>query len=208
MNYAGLLGSIFAVHIVAMMSPGPNFLVVTQTSMSRTRRAGVATALGVAAGAALWAGSALLGLSVLFNHFASVYGALKLLGGFYLLYQGVKLWYGSRQPLLSSASPWAMARTDLQAFRLGLLTNLTNPKAVIFYGSVFAAFVAPDLPVWVKRAAFIIIVVDAIGWHVALACLFSTLRARQIYERARRWIDRIAGTALVLLGLRLTMTGH
>jgi len=91
--------------------------------------------------------------------------------------------------------------------RLGLFTNLTNPKAVIFYGGIFAAFLTPDLPTWVRLAAIGVIVINSTGWHVAMACLFSTGRARQVYDRLKPWIDRLAGSALAFLGLRLVLHG-
>ena len=206
MSYAVVLGSIFAVHLLAMISPGPNVLVVTQTALGHTRRAGIVTALGVATGSAMWSSAALFSLSVVFAQFTWLYGGLKLLGGMYLLYLGIKLWRtADRHPLVPSSSTRATVHTDWQAFRLGLLTNLTNPKAVIFFGSIFAALLTPGLPMWVKLAAIGIVVVDAAGWHVALACFFSTRRAQHVYLRLKRWVDRVAGAALAFLGLRLML---
>jgi RhtB (resistance to homoserine/threonine) family protein len=206
MNYAVVLSSVFAVHVLAMISPGPNVLIVTQTAMSHTRRAGIVTALGVAIGSTIWSSAALFGLSVVFAQFAWLYGGIKLLGGMYLLYLGSRLWRtADHHSLVPSSSTHATVHTDWQAFRLGLLTNLTNPKAVIFFGSIFAALLTPALPMWVKLAAISIIAVDATGWHVALACFFSTRRAQEVYRRIKHWVDRIAGAALALLGLRLIL---
>jgi threonine efflux protein len=205
MSPAAVLGSVFVVHLLAMLSPGPNVLVVTQTAASRTRRAGVLVALGVASGAALWSGAALLGLSVLFARFAWLYGVLKLAGGAYLLYLAFKLWRAASHPLLVSEGTGARAQSEWQAYRLGLLTNLTNPKALIFYGSIFAALLTPELPTWVKLAAFAIIVTNATLWHAALACFFSTAGTQRAYQRVKRWIDRIAALALALLGLRMLL---
>ena len=201
-----MLGSIFAVHVLAMISPGPNVLVVTQTAISQTRRAGIGTALGVAIGSTIWSSAALFSLSVVFAQFAWLYGGLKLLGGVYLLYLGIRLWRAAdHRPPAPSSSTHTTVHTDWQAFRLGLLTNLTNPKAVVFFGSIFAALLTPALPLWVRLAAIGIVAVDATGWHVALACFFSTRRAQQIYRRIKGWLDRAAGVALAFLGLRLML---
>lgn len=208
MTYGVVLGSIFVVHVLAMLSPGPNVLVVTQTAASRTHRAGVLVALGIATGAAIWSGAALLGLSVLFARVAGLYGALKLVGSIYLLYLGFKLWRGAGRPLILSTGDRATTQTDWQAYRLGLLTNLTNPKALVFYGSIFAALLTPDLPAWVKIAAFAIIVANSTIWHGALACFFSTESAQQFYQRVKGWIDRSAAIALALLGLCLMLPAH
>lgn len=205
-NHAVLLATLFTVHVLAMASPGPNFLVVTQAAISRTRRAGIATALGVAAAATLWAIAALLGLTVLFTHLPWLQTAVKLLGGGYLIYLALRLWRSAERPL-RPASPTAPHKHhhDGQAFLLGFFTNLTNPKAIVYYASIFAAFVSPQLPAWVRLAAIGIIVVAATAWHVGLACLFSTPRAQRTYGRVKRWIDRAAGAAFALLGVQLIL---
>jgi threonine efflux protein len=87
MNYVVVLGGIFAVHVLAMISPGQHVLIVTQTAISQTRRIVVVTALGVAAGLTIWSDAALFSLGVVFAQFAWLYGGIKLLGGVYLLYR-------------------------------------------------------------------------------------------------------------------------
>lgn len=205
MSYWGVLGTVLAVHVLAMASPGPNVLIVTQTAASQTRRAGVCAALGIAAGAGLMSSAALLGLSVVLTQFAWLHHGLKLVGGGYLLYLGIRLWRAADSPGTTSSQGSTVAQTDWQALRLGLLTNLTNPKALLFYGSVFAALLAPDSPLWVKLAAVGIIAVDSTAFHVALACLFSTPRAQAGYQRIKPWVDRVAGAGLAALGLRLML---
>jgi threonine efflux protein len=161
--------------------------------------------LGIAVGAVVWSSTALFGLSVVFTQFAWLRRALKVLGGIYLLYLGIKLWRAADRPPGAPSPQGSMVRSDGQAFGLGLLTNLTNPKAVIFYGSIFAALLTPDLPTWVKLCACGIIVLNATLWHVGLACLFSTPNARHVYRRMQRWIDRVAGSVLALFGMRLVL---
>jgi threonine efflux protein len=200
-----VLGSVFAVHVLAMVSPGPNVLIVTQTAASQTRRAGVCVALGIAAGAALLSSAALLGLSMALTQFASLRTALKLVGGAYLVYLGLRLWRTASSPAAFSPPANGVAGTDWRAFRLGLATNLTNPKALLFYGSVFAALLAPEAPLWVKLAAVGIIAANSTAFHVALACLFSTPQAQAGYRRIKPWVDRIAGAGLAALGLRLAL---
>jgi RhtB (resistance to homoserine/threonine) family protein len=203
-----VLGSIVAVHVLAIVSPGPNLLIVARTALSGPRGSGIAVSLGIAAGAAVWSSSVLLGLNVVFTHFAWLYGVLKLLGGIYLAYIGIRLWITAKRPLLDTGAHRAAAYDAWSAFGLGLITNLTNPKAAIFYGSVFAAFLAPEAPPWIKAAAVGVIAVNSACWHVVLACLFSAVRAQRVYDRAKVWIDRAAGGALTLLGLGLVLRSH
>lgn len=205
MTYALLLAGVFAAHTLASISPGPNFLIVTQTAMSGSRAAAVATALGIATGAAVWSAAALLGLTVLFAQIPWLHAGLRLLGGIYLVVLGARLWRAADKPIARNAGDDVAHVAAAQAFRRGLFTNMTNPKAAIFYGSIFAAFLTPDLPRWVALAAVAIIVANSAAWHVMLACLFSHQRAQRWYRRARRTIDRVCGAGLALLGLLLVV---
>lgn len=203
MSYLVVLGSIFVVHMLALISPGPNVLIVTQMAVSQTRRVGIATALGLATGAAVWSSTALIGLNVVFVRLAWLYDGLRILGGVYLIYLGIMMWRTTTQPLVPSSSEELAIRTDWQAFRRGLQTNLTNPKAALFFSSIFTAFLTPSLPTWVKLASVGIIIADATIFYVAMAYFFSTRQVQQVYQRSKHWVNRIAGTILALVGLRL-----
>ncbi len=147
MSYLIVLGSITVVHLVATASPGPKFLIVTRTSAGLSRRAGVLTALGVATASALWSGAAVLGLSFVFERFVWLYGVLKLLGGAYLIYLGVKAWLGVVDtPDISAERYGIQAAEGWCYFCMGALTNLTNPKAAVFFGSIFTALLPPRRP--------------------------------------------------------------
>lgn len=205
MSYVLVLLGVMAVHMVVLVSPGPAFLVVTQTSISRSRREGVLAALGVACAALLWSSASLLGVSLLLETTAWLYGAMKLLGGAYLVYLGVKSWRNAGgEPRLAVGA--SLGSSGRRSFRVGFITNLSNPKAVIFFSSIFASLLPPQLPLWMHAAAVGVIVFDALWWHVALALTFSTRPAQQLYAKAKRTLDYIAGGFLVFVGTRLMLS--
>ncbi len=206
-SYLGLLSGIMAVHLAAVISPGPNFLVITQTSIRDSRYSGLSSAVGVAFASALWALVALLGVSVLFETATWLYSLLKLLGGAYLIYLGVQSWRHSKKLLLSSEAPLA-TRSAWRSFRTGFLTNLTNPKAAVFFGSIFAALLSPSLPLWVRGAAVGLVFFNALWWYALVAVVFSARKVQQAYAKAKRYIDRAVGGFLVLLGLRLVLSSR
>src|SRR5258707_9453929 len=124
--------TIWILHVAAMMSPGANVLLVSQLAASDRARSAVFAALGVAFGATLWATCAVLGVHVVFVAFPGLRLALQVAGGAYLLYVAIRLWRSSGAALdgrASSVSSWA-------AFRRGFLTNITNPKVALFFGSI------------------------------------------------------------------------
>ncbi len=196
-----MLIEIFLVHVAAMASPGPNVLVVIRTAIAESRRAGLFCAAGVATGGAIWAGGAALGLGLVIANLPIAYDALRVLGGLYLVYLGVRT---ARSVAGWEAPPGVQPRASgRRAWRRGLLTNLSNPKAAVFFTSVFATLLPADSSLALRIAAVAVIVVDALLWHALLAVVLSSPPAQARYLRARRWIDRVAGVVMIAFGLRL-----
>ncbi len=192
--------------MIAAASPGPAFIVALQESVARDRRAGVAAAVGIALGSLLWALLVVLGVGLLLQQASWLYGTLRLLGGLYLIYLGICLWRGAAQPLTLSGWGSGEPASTLRSLRLGLLTQLVNPKAAVFFGSIFLTFLPPDLPLWVTGVVLANIFAVEFLWYLAVALLFSTGRVRRAYTGAKLWIDRLAGGCLAALGLKLALS--
>ena len=203
MSYWATLSGVALVHLAAMVSPGPNFLVLTQTSISQSRRMGVLTAMGIATGALIWSSSALVGISFLFLKLSWLYQGVRLFGGAYLVYLGIKMWFHAAEPLNTTSNLNEKVRDAWSSFRVGLMTNLTNPQSVVFFGSIFTTLLPPEGPTWVRVAAVAIIVINAIWWHCLVALFFSTGKVQRVYRSAKRLINQVTGSILAILGLRL-----
>ena len=183
-----------------MASPGPNVLLVAQTAMSRSRREALATAAGIATGALLLSAAAALGLGLLVESATWVRPVLQLAGAAYLIYLGVQTWRSADRPgTLGDAPPASLARQ----YRRGLFTNLSNPKALVFFGSVIAPTLDVSQSGWVGLAAVGVITVDALVWHALLAVGFARPAVQRRYLSAKRVVDRVVGGLLALIGARL-----
>jgi threonine efflux protein len=207
MSYLLALAGIGAVQLMAAMSPGPAFLVVSRVSVGESRRAALGAAFGVATAALLWAISATLGMHVLLAEAAWLYGALKLVGGIYLVWLGIQAWRHAAQPL-ATANENAVAMDAWQAWRLGFSTNLANPKVIVFFGSIFVTLFTPETPSWVRGLALVIVAINESGWYATVALLFSSRPAQIAYRRAKSWIDRATGAVMMLFGLRLILSAR
>ena len=206
MEYLTPLLGLALAHFLAAASPGPAFVVSLQETLAKDRRAGVAAAVGIALGSFLWALLVLLGVGLVLQQAGWLYGALRLLGGLYLIYLGFRLWCGAAQPLALPAAGGAGRGSLLASLRIGLLTQLVNPKAAVFFGSIFLTFLPPALPGWVQAVVLANIFAVEFLWYLAVALLFSAGRVRAAYAGAKLWIDRIAGGCLAALGLRLALS--
>jgi threonine efflux protein len=202
MSYALTLAGIAAVNLLGSMSPGPAFVMVTRISVAESRAAAIAAGLGVATGAFAWATAASLGVGALLASAAVLFTLLKLAGGAYLLWLGVQAWRHAGAPPAAAAMP-DTRMTPLRAYRVGLTTNLSNPKVIVFFGSIFVALFAPGTPLWVRLAALGLVACDEALWYTLVALAFSAGPVQRGYRRARRWIDRVTGSVMVVFGVRL-----
>ncbi|GAA5435427.1 LysE family transporter [Deinococcus aquaticus] len=191
-----------ALHAVVLIVPGPDVLLVSQTALARTRRAALLAGLGVVLGISVWASLALLGIGLLFEAFPWVHGVIRVAGGLYLLWMGYSLWRSSARPD-TQAAPVQAPLSDLAALRAGFLTNIANPKAAVFFGSVFSGVLGTDAGSGVKLAAFGIIVGLSLGWFALVALGMSTASMQGAYLRARRGVDRVAGSLMLGFGTLL-----
>ncbi len=194
--------TIWLLHVAALLSPGANVLLVSQLAASDRGKSAMFAALGVTLGGLLWATFALLGVHAVFGAFPGLRLGLQLLGALYLLYVAARLWR-SRGPELGEPAPPVSRST---AFRLGFLTNITNPKSALFFGSVFAASFPPEPGLALQVTAVAMIVINALGWHMLLAYLFSRPRVRAGYARSRTAANRVASALVGAMGVGLLVS--
>ncbi|MER5170601.1 LysE family transporter [Thioclava sp. GXIMD2076] len=204
--FLAILGAV----LLGAMSPGPSFVLISRLSLANSRRSGMAAAIGMGAGGAVFSVLALVGLIALLQQVEWLYWGLKVCGGTYLVFLGLKIWRHSRSVMVMAGTdslqmPGAAKakRQDFGSFGLGFVTQMANPKTAIVYASIFAAML-PENPerMLIFALPVAVFVVEA-GWYGLVALVFSAPGPQQTYLRSKRWFDRAAGTVLALLGLRL-----
>lgn len=207
MDYVVALAGFALVHLLAVASPGPSFVVVSQLAMSRSRRAAMIAALAMTIGAVSWATAALFGLKVLFERAEWLYAGLRIAGGVYLVWLGWALWRHAARGEVAADGPdkGATRESDWTLFQRALLVQLSNPKVAVFFGGIFLALLPAQAPAWVHLSALAIVVVNEFVWYALVATVFAVGAARRAYASARVWIDRCTGGFLGLLGLRLAL---
>lgn len=204
MNSAATLGTVLLAYLPAAVSPGPNFVLIAHTAAAGTRRAAVAVALGVVAAGGLLAAVAVFGLGTVLARVPWLATGLRVVCGGYLAWLGVRLWLRARDP--EPADRGDEAAPPSGHFRQGVVSNLTNPKAAAFFGSVLTATLPPTEPTAVKAAAVALILLTSTVWHLSVALLFSAPATQRWYAHAKPALNRVVGTVLVVLGVVLAVT--
>ncbi|CAI1963601.1 threonine export protein RhtC [Serratia proteamaculans] len=197
------------VHLIALMSPGPDFFFVSQTAASRSRREAMMGVLGISLGIVVWAGIALMGLHLILQKMAWLHQIIMVGGGIYLCWMGWQLLRSARsQNAQRVAAPEVKVALPKpgRSFIRGFLTNLSNPKAVIYFGSVFSLFVGDDVGAGARWGLFLLIIAETFVWFSLVAVVFALPTMRRGYQRLAKWIDGLAGVLFTGFGLHLIFT--
>jgi threonine efflux protein len=185
----------------AVAVPGPNVVAVVVGSV-RDRRAGLWTAAGVATGDMVWATAAMAGVGVLLAQSRPLFLALKWVGAAYLLVQAVRLW--RERGDTPADDPDGPSR---RPFLKGVVIDLANPKAALFFTSLYASLLPTDLDVAGAAAVMAATAVVDYGWYLTLAVVLSRPPAQRLYRRAARAVSRVAAGLMGALGVRLALSG-
>lgn len=195
------------VHLIALMSPGPDFFFVSQTAVSRSRKEAMMGVLGITCGVMVWAGVALLGLHLILEKMAWLHNIIMVGGGLYLCWMGYQMLRGA---LKKEATDATAHNIELAAggrsFLKGLMTNLANPKAIIYFGSVFSLFVSDSVGTPERWGIFVLIALETLAWFTVVASLFALPAMRRGYQRLAKWIDGFAGVLFAGFGIHLIIS--
>jgi len=206
-DYSKLL-AVAVVSLLAAISPGPDFFIVLRNSLSYTRKAGLLTALGVSLALIIHLSYTLVGLGVLIAESPFLYSLLKYTGVGYLFYIGASGFISSFRTSstldLKYAKPVEQI-TPSQALRQGFLTNLLNPKAAVFFISLFSQFIDSNTPVLIRLEYAFINWSITLSWFLFLSYIITSKGFIGKINRFRIIIDRVMGGALMLLGMRLLL---
>ncbi len=198
---------ITAAHLLAAASPGPDFAFVTRQSLVYGRKAGVLASTGIALGLSIHILYSAAGLATLVAHSIQWMTAIKLVGGAYLIYLGVRGLRSGANPQIASSE--LVSEPSSPAGRLilgGFLCNALNPKAPVYFLALFTVVLSPDLPVITLVIYGVWLMILQWLWFALVATVFAhgSIRARLL--SLRHWIDRAFGVAMIALGVSVLMS--
>jgi RhtB (resistance to homoserine/threonine) family protein len=205
MPFDGRFAAWIAVAVVLIVTPGPDTALIVRNALRAGARSASLSALGVAAGSSAWAAASVLGVAVLLQSSEVAFNVLKYAGAAYLVYLGLR----SIIRTFGTADPGDLAQTPPKrreassAFGQGVLNNLLNPKAGAIFVTVMPQFIEPQDSV--LRLVLMVACYDAMV--VAWLCLYGFVVSRagrsRVGARLRKGLERITGTVMIGLGVRL-----
>lgn len=200
---------ITSVHLLAAASPGPDFVLVSQQTLSNGKRAGLLCSLGIALGLSIHILYSAFGLAAIIANsttalFTTALWAIKLLGGSYLIFLGIK-GLGAK-PSTQQTPPSQQAatrRSALKTIGLGFLCNALNPKAPIYFVALFTIVISADTSLTHLAIYGLWMMVIQLAWFSLITELLSTPKVTAKLQSIGYIIDRIAGGAMLLLGIKV-----
>ncbi len=193
--------AVVTITLLAVISPGPDFAMVSRNSLLLSRRAGVLTALGIGGGVLVHVSYTLLGIGLIIQQSLLLFTVLKLVGAAYLVWLGITMLRAPSGSVLTTGAIQPM--NDGAALRTGFLTNVLNPKTTVFIVSLFMQVVEPSTLVTIQIGYGVFIAFAHIGWFALVALFFSTGSVKVRLLAVRHWIDRAFGALLIGFGAAL-----
>ena len=187
----------------AIVSPGPNFILVTNTALNRSRAEGLLTATGVATGSGIFAFAGLVGLLPLVHSLPHFAGVMRFVGGGYLAWIGLDMLRTCCREIVPETKDRAIGASAMVPYRTGMLTNLTNPKAWAFYLSLFTLVMGPAFPLWGKVFLNLSMFLISLVWYVTVAYLVSSRTFQPLFLSYRPVIQGVLGCLLIIVGGRI-----
>lgn len=195
---------ITGIHLLAAISPGPDFIYVSQQTLSRGRATGLICALGVGLGFGVHILYSVLGLAVVIANASWLLTAIKIIGGAYLIwlgYQGLRA--KAKGEVIEIRSQNLAPQSRWKALWSGFLCNVLNPKAPVYLVSVFTVVLSPEMPTWQLAVYGGWMMLLLFAWFATVAFLLSVPSINRQFQKAGHWIDRVLGAVMVGLGVKV-----
>jgi len=191
------------VHLLAVASPGPDFAIVVRQSITYGRTTALYTSCGVGMGIMIHVFYSLLGIGLIVSQSLFAFTIMKVAGAGYLMYIGLKAMRTKKVTMTFAEKENNLIPTPGKAVWTGFLTNGLNPKATLFFLSLFTVVISPETPVVIQLCYGIYMAMATALWFAMVSMLFGQERIRRLFSRVGHWFERLMGLSLCLLGLRL-----
>lgn len=206
MEYLALIGTVTMIHLLAVILPGPDFIMVVKNSLSYSRKTGIWTAFGLGLGISIHIFYCVAGLAFIISQSILVFNIIKLLGAGYLIYIGVKSIFAKSSKIDIGTTQQKTYTSPLEAIKIGFLTNVLNPKATLFFLSLFTLVISPETPNLILAILSIIMIVNTALWFSLVAIFFTQKRVRNAFDKFQEIFNKVLGGILIGLGVKVALT--
>jgi RhtB (resistance to homoserine/threonine) family protein len=206
MEYVPVILTVAVIHLLAVISPGPDFMMITRNSLIYSRRTGLYSSIGLGLGILVHVTYSLIGLGYIISKSILLFSLIKYLGAAYLIYIGYKSLTSKARFSEQNGSTQKKDISKLEAIKIGFLTNVLNPKATLFFLSLFTIIVTPQTPFAIKLFMGIEMSAVTIIWFAFVAYLFSHQFVTRRIHKIQHLAEKFIGIVLIGLGVKVALS--
>lgn len=206
MEYLTIILTVALVHLLAVISPGPDFIMITRNSLIYSRKTGIYSAIGLGFGILVHVTYSLVGIGLLISQSIILFNFFKYLGAAYLIYIGYKSLTSKSSNLHLEGQNKKTDISKFAAIRMGFITNATNPKATLFFLSLFTLVINPSTPLFIKLFMGMEMAVVTSAWFMLVAYLISHNLVKSRLAKVQHHAERFIGVVLIALGIKVALS--
>jgi RhtB (resistance to homoserine/threonine) family protein len=205
MQYLSLIGTVAVLNMLAAISPGPDFVMVVKNSLKYSRRSGIFTGLGIGTGLSVHILYCAAGIGYIISKSILVFSVIKYLGAAYLVYIGIMSFFSKESKIETHEEHAFVDLTKWQAFKMGFITNILNPKATLFFLSLFTLVINHPVPVSIIVIVALISISEAIAWFTFVSVFFTQEKVQRLYLKSEKYVNKFLGGLLFGLGIKVAL---
>lgn len=206
MEYLPLFGSVLLIHLMAVMSPGPDFIMALRNSLTYSRKTGIYTAIGFGIGIGIHVLYCVFGLALIIQSSPLVFNVIKFLGVAYLVYIGVLSIVSKTSNIEVGKQEYLTDISALKAIQMGFLTNVLNPKATLFFLSLFTFVIGPSVPTSIALLLGLLMMINTAIWFSLVALFFTQTKIRVLFDRYQKLFNVVFGILLIAIAIKILFT--
>ncbi|RUM36546.1 MAG: LysE family translocator [Desulfobulbus sp.] len=205
-QYFTELIAVISITILTVVAPGPDFVIVVRNSLTYSRRAGICTALGVSTAVWIHIFYTLAGIGFILSQSILLFSVIKMLGSAYLMYLGISCLRNTNGLREINTRKNQKSISDFQSFKMGFINNALNPKATLFFVSLFTQLVSPETPLSIQLLYGAIASFSCLSWFSLVAIFLNRAEVKQVFFRIQKPVERLMGAVLIAFSIKVALS--
>lgn len=206
MNYLPEFLAVIIIHLLAVMSPGPDFIMISRNSLVYSKKIGIYSSVGLAFGILTHVTYSLIGIGLIISKSILLFSVLKFIGAGYLIYIGYKSLKSKPKQIKVLEMETQKDISILSAIKIGFLTNVFNPKATLFFFALFTQVISPQTPKIIQILYGLEMSIMTFLWFSFVAIILSNKFIKNKFSFAHHYFERAFGVILIALGIKVALS--
>lgn len=205
-QYLTELIAVISITILTIVTPGPDFVIVARNSLTYSRRSGIFTAIGVSIAVWIHIFYTLAGIGFIISKSILLFSFIKILGSAYLIYLGISCIRSKSGLQELKTLKEKNILSDLKSFKMGFINNTLNPKATLFFVSLFTQLVSPTTPLSIQIVYGAIVSVSCFVWFGLVAIFLNREKVKLTFLRVQKYVEKLMGAVLIGFGVKVAFS--